>query len=248
MAKPNPDRNIRRTLREGDKGPDVAQLQVGINRIVDHYAFDWRKLVVDGNKQHGGIGQLTLSTAGLALFVSGATFSQIKKVRHGVMDQTIQHILRDPHPRNPAMEKRFNNRKDHIQELRSEHRKAVEAAKEKAQSCLVIFDGKACPRWIAVDLQKIRDLGWGGGLVSGQRTAAYSQSLCYGMCNQPSCPDTCAGTSSNHVCPPSFKCCEPEGAADLSDYITAARLFRQIGSKLHNSLPNDLVHFSASGN
>lgn len=107
---------------------------------------------------------------------------------------------------------------------------------------IVNFDAKTCVEWIAHDLYEAREHGWNGYLVSGYRTPAYSISLCMSMCGAPSCSGTCAGAASNHA-----KSGDGQGAVDLSDYITAERVFHDIGSRLWNNLSRDLVHFSSSG-
>lgn len=107
---------------------------------------------------------------------------------------------------------------------------------------IVSFDGKACVEWIAYWLQKSRDHGWDGYLVSGYRTPEYSQQLCYQICGAPSCPGRCAGTSSNH-CKKGYL----QGAVDVSDYTNFERIQFAIGSPLRNDLPIDPVHFSATG-
>ena len=110
---------------------------------------------------------------------------------------------------------------------------------------MVQFDGKPCAAWIAADLRKIREMGWDGYLLSGYRTPAYSQSLCYSICGAPSCPGRCAGSSSNHS---QYE--RPGGAADLdpAHIGQALALLRSIGSPLHNSIgPSDPNHVSATG-
>lgn len=87
--------------------------------------------------------------------------------------------------------------------------------------------------------------GWKGKLVSGYRTPAYSEHLCFEMCGQPSCPGRCAGRATNHAyaTPQRF-------AIDVSDYVSFGQIVRNcpIQPKIHNALPNDLVHFSPQGN
>lgn len=107
---------------------------------------------------------------------------------------------------------------------------------------IVDFDAKTCVEWIAHDLFEMRKHGWNGYLVSGYRSPEYSISLCQAMCGAPSCPGRCAGASSNHA-----KSGDGGGAVDVSDYITAERVAYEIGSRLHNNLPSDLVHLSSTG-
>ncbi len=117
------------------------------------------------------------------------------------------------------------------------------------------IDGRQVPNWMAPIVLKVRSEGrWHGYIVSGYRTPEYSRQLCYGMCGAPSCPGRCAGTSSNHCCPPSFTGRPYEGAIDVSDYSTFRSELQRLGlwgqytaGKLYNALPIDLVHFSYSG-
>lgn len=96
--------------------------------------------------------------------------------------------------------------------------------------------------WIVPWLYKSWSAGWRGAVISGYRSPAYSQQLCYQICGAPSCPGTCAGTSSNHT-----KTGNLQGAIDVSDYYTFAAVQAKIGSPLFNALPNDRPHFSATG-
>lgn len=119
------------------------------------------------------------------------------------------------------------------------------------------FDGKDVPPWMVglapgpngtrVNwLQKIRDNGWSGVVVSGVRTPQYSEELCLAMCGAPSCPGRCAGRSSNHNC--GDPCKYPGGALDVSDYYRFGAICREIGCPLRNALgPADPVHYSISG-
>lgn len=109
---------------------------------------------------------------------------------------------------------------------------------------LITIDGKQVAAEVGKELLRIRAAGrWHGYVVSGYRTPAYSQQLCYRICGRPSCPGLCAGTSSNHT-----RKGGRNGAADLTDYLTFAYECRRLGSWLENHLPRDLVHFSDSGN
>ncbi len=107
------------------------------------------------------------------------------------------------------------------------------------------FDGVPVAAWMVPHLQWAREHGWKGRLVSGWRDPVYSESLCYRMCGRPSCPGMCAGRASNHAGSQA-----PQGAIDVSDYITFGRLMERcpIEPRIHNALPRDLVHFSHRGN
>jgi hypothetical protein len=103
--------------------------------------------------------------------------------------------------------------------------------------------------WVASAAVPILDWckehGWDGWVVSGYRTPAYSESLCYRMCGRPACPGLCAGRATNHAwaLPNRF-------AVDVSNYWK----FRQVVARcpvrprIWNNLPRDPVHFSPSGN
>lgn len=109
---------------------------------------------------------------------------------------------------------------------------------------LIQIDGKQVAEQVGREVLRIRAGGrWSGYIVSGYRTPAYSQQLCYQICGRPSCPGLCAGTSSNHT-----RKGGRNGAVDLTDYLTFAAECRRLGSWLENHLPRDLVHFSDSGN
>lgn len=108
------------------------------------------------------------------------------------------------------------------------------------------YDGRPVANAAIPYLQWARNNGWRGRLVSGWRSRAYSQHLCYAMCGAPRCPGRCAGMATNHVYsqPDRF-------AMDVSDYGTFGSLMRRcpIRPQLHNFLgARDPVHFSPSGN
>lgn len=106
------------------------------------------------------------------------------------------------------------------------------------------FDGVPVAKTAIPVLKWCRNNGWPGRLVSGYRTPAYSESLCYAMCGHPSCPGRCAGRATNHAyaTPERF-------AIDVSEYVKFREVVGHCPIKphVHNSLPNDLVHFSPSG-
>jgi hypothetical protein len=106
--------------------------------------------------------------------------------------------------------------------------------------------GRQIPNWMIPWLDKSRAAGWDGVVVSGVRTPAQSQGLCYAMCNAPTCPGKCAGVYSNHNMTSGQ--CYPSGALDVSDQYEFEQVQFQIGSPLRNNLPLDTVHFSVSGN
>jgi hypothetical protein len=119
-------------------------------------------------------------------------------------------------------------------------------AEKKAQnpsvSGITMFDGKPVASWIVPWLLKARANGWRGYVMSGYRTPEYSESLCYGICGNPSCPGRCAGRTSGHS-----QKVFPRGCVDCTDYLNLANIFVRIGAPLKNNLPVDRPHFSNSG-
>jgi hypothetical protein len=108
---------------------------------------------------------------------------------------------------------------------------------------LITIDGKQAAKEVGKEVLRIRKAGrWKGYIVSGYRTPAYSESLCYNMCGRPFCSGMCAGRSTNHA-----RKGGRSGAVDLTDYITFRYECQRLGSFLENHLPRDLVHFSDSG-
>lgn len=108
---------------------------------------------------------------------------------------------------------------------------------------LITVDGRQVATAVGLEVRRIREGGrWKGYVVSGYRTPAYSEQLCYRMCGRPSCPGRCAGRNTNHA-----RKGGRNGAVDVTDYITFRLECRRLGSWLENHLPYDLVHFSDSG-
>lgn len=106
------------------------------------------------------------------------------------------------------------------------------------------FDGIPVAKCAIPILEWCRQHGWGGRLVSGYRSPAYSEQLCYRMCGRASCPGRCAGRATNHAyaIPSRF-------SIDVSDYARFGHIVAKcpIAPHIHNALPIDLVHFSPSG-
>jgi hypothetical protein len=131
---------------------------------------------------------------------------------------------------------------------RNRRRRAVAANRFRAflKPGVGTFDGVTVAKTAIPVLRWCREKGgWKGRLVSGYRTPAYSESLCFRMCGRPQCPGKCAGRATNHAyaTPQRF-------AIDVSDYVNFGHIVARcpVQPHIHNSLPNDLVHFSPSGN
>lgn len=107
------------------------------------------------------------------------------------------------------------------------------------------FDGVPVAKCAIPVMRWCRDNGWKGRLVSGYRTPEYSEHLCKVMCGRPTCPGKCAGRNTNHAYkgPDRF-------AIDVSDYYNFGSVVARcpVKPRIHNSLPQDRVHFSPQGN
>lgn len=111
------------------------------------------------------------------------------------------------------------------------------------QAGTVTFDGVKICSWIEPIVKKARASGlWNGKVVSGFRTDEESRQLCIQKCGQPTCPGTCAGTSSNHN-----GCTGGKGAVDVTDAAGFDKAMREQGYPLKNALPKDLGHYSKDG-
>lgn len=102
----------------------------------------------------------------------------------------------------------------------------------------VYMDGKPVVGWIAQILQKAKRAGWHGTVTSGVRTKAEQLQAAknYGLQHYPNGP-----LASNHVE-------GHNGAVDVSDPEGLKRALQKLGiNRLRNDMPEDPVHFSATG-
>jgi hypothetical protein len=108
---------------------------------------------------------------------------------------------------------------------------------------LVWFDGKQISAWIAPILHAARAAGVVFVVISGYRTPAYSESLCYRICGRPSCSGTCAGRNTNHA-----RIEWPGGAVDVLGAWALEQWLQRHPSRLKGyHLPRDRPHFSGTG-
>jgi hypothetical protein len=228
-------------------GPRVKKLQQGIRKILKGHGFDvWAKAVIVDGKP----GAMTFKMARLAGSMQGLSEAQLRHIREGKILRHAEEILIHEKKRSPEMVKRAKKRDPRFDKIRHHILHPPDDPDH-----ISTFEGVAVPAWtVGKDagpngshvnwLQKIRDAGWNGIVVSGARTAEHSEELCFGMCGQPSCPGTCAGRSSNHVVDAGY----PDGALDVSEYTVFAQKAREVGAPLINALgAADPVHFSPSG-
>ena len=162
---------------------------------------------------------------------------QRNRERYEHRDEVVETLVK----KRRALEKSLEDLKEHRKEFREEQAEA-RSQYEKGSTKIVVMDGKSIVEDLAYWLDKARDSGWHGVVVSGYRTPEYSQSLCYNMCGAPACPGKCAGMASNHA-----KTTYPGPAADVTDYYNCETVLARIGAPYWNDLPYDPVHMSRSG-
>jgi hypothetical protein len=216
----------------------IRRLQNTLNHFVDRYPnLGSSKLRVDGER-----GQLTRKRFEEVQYDLGYLHENILLTPN---DDFYHRVGRPNH-----VEPRWGATKEAVkrgQKRRSQRRHAARLNKFQAylKPGVGSFDGVSVARTAIPVLSWCRANGWHGRLVSGYRTPAYSESLCYHMCGRPSCPGRCAGRATNHAyaTPDRF-------AMDVSDYINFGHVVARcpIRPHVHNSLPNDRVHFSPAGN
>ena len=222
------------TLQIGDRGPEVERLQVEINKTLARRRFDWRQIDEDQI-----LGDETRKAARFVGWLMGLTKPRLDKIDDGTITSAVYAFLVGDEPPTDAMTERITARKPMAKKLRFLHRRKARRLKRRGEG---EFDGVPVAAWIVPLLTKSRANGWQGVLVSGYRTPEHSQALCRDICGQPSCPGRCAGTASRHV-----GLIFPAGAIDVTDTDRFAAVQKKIGSPLFNDLPNDPVHFSATG-
>lgn len=233
-------------ITEDSGGPRVKKLQQGIKRTLKGHGFDpWAKgVIVDGKP-----GAMTFKMARHAASMQGLSEAQLRKIGEGVITRHAEEVLIHDKKRSPEMIRRSKKRDPHWDKVRHHVLHPPDDPDH-----ISTFEGVAVAAWMVGKdagpngshvnwLQKIREHGWHGVVVSGARTAEHSEELCFAMCGAPSCPGRCAGRSSNHVVDAGF----PDGAVDVSEYEVFGRICREIGAPLQNDLPIDPVHYSPSG-
>jgi hypothetical protein len=213
---------------------EIIALQKGLNSFTRKYLRGLGPIHVDGV-----LGDSTRGRIRTIKYYLGYTIPKGEDSLSSDPDFNFRQRLY--HPRNPKYS--TPERIARGAARRRKQRRLNRPPKPKDSDGLSMYDGRVVVSWMVPWFQKIRARGrWRGTLVSGYRTPAYSESLCYAMCGRPSCQGRCAGRSTNHA-----KKGYLQGAADMSDYWTFAAEARAVGAPFHNSLPNDRVHFSHTG-
>lgn len=225
---------------------EIEALQRGLNAFVKKYLRGLGPLHIDGDLGHATRGRIRT-----VKWYLGYLPPKGKKGGSEALDSTPDFAFRQRlyHPKSvrystPARIARGARRRV---AQRTRYAKLHRTAKKTHG--VVLYDGIWVAAYFVPHLDWARHIGhngkkWRGRVVSGFRTPAYSESLCYAMCGRPSCPGKCAGRSTNHAWTE-----PPRGAVDLSDYVTFKDIIRYSPHKpkIFNALPNDVVHFSPTG-
>lgn len=226
---------IRQTWPADLKSDQIARVQRQLNDFVRSTGLKgFAPLIVDGKN-----GRHTRDRIRVAKYFLGYVGARDTKVNRRFMRRLA-------HPNwliysTPARTKRGRERRKHHNAIWvREHSNIV--------GHVGSFDGVAVAAYFIPILLWCRAHGWKGRLVSGYRTPAYSEHLCYVMCGAPTCAGRCAGRYTNHAGLDYRK--TPTGAVDVSDYVNFGRIVRScpLTPHIYNALPNDLVHFSPHGN
>lgn len=236
-----------KNINKDSGGPRVKKLQKGVKETLDNRGFDFwaRAVIVDGKP-----GAMTFKMAGHAASMIGLSEAQVKAVRSGKITPHAEAFLTHAKPTTAEMKRTAKHRDDGWDKIRHNILHPPDDPDH-----INLFEGVSVAAWMVGKdagpdgshinwLQKIRDAGWHGIVVSGARTAAHSEELCFQMCGAPTCSGTCAGRGSNHVVDAGY----PDGAVDVSEYTRFGEIARKVGAPLINALgAADPVHFSPSG-
>lgn len=227
-------------------GPRVKKIQKEVKSKLKQRGFDWwsKGIVIDGKP-----GPMTFKMAGHLASMEGLSDAQVKTIRSGRITPHAERILNGDVKRTPALKKREHERATGWKKFRHEH-----LHPPLDQDGIAEWKGMLVPAWTIGEakgpdgkivnwIELIEKHGWHGVVVSGARTAAHSEELCFQICGAPSCSGTCAGRSSNHV----IDSPSDWGALDVSEYTVFGRICREVGAPLQNDLPADPVHYSPSG-
>lgn len=105
------------------KGPDVKALQDGLNRLVDHYQFEWHTIVEDGE-----YGRRSARQAGFVADLIGLEEGIVHNAKRGHLSERTQHLLRNPQDRTKADRAREERRHARFVKLRRDHKEGMPAA------------------------------------------------------------------------------------------------------------------------
>lgn len=213
----------------------VTQLQKDLNRFSDKYLYGVTHLRVDGD-----LGAATKKRIRFTKYYLGMV--QPARLSSAVGPEFLARLA---HPK--SLKVVGAKGLLYGAHRRSKQRRLARASEAQHRNKIGFgtFDGHTVAAWMIPWLEKSRQHGWRGTVVSGVRTPAYSEHLCIAMCGHPTCPGRCAGRSSNHNMLPNQG--KPHGAIDVTFYQDFGRIQHEIGSPLRNALPIDPVHYSVTG-
>ncbi|HYJ22616.1 MAG TPA: hypothetical protein VEW07_11420 [Solirubrobacterales bacterium] len=127
------DKHVHRELTRGKAGPDVKQLQHGI----DHKAATW-KLEQFTVEVDGEYGKETERAAEHLLYAMGVGGMTLRRARKGELSEYAQRLLRGSRPRTTAMKALAKVRKPRVQKWRRGNLR--ERAYKVADSCVGIME------------------------------------------------------------------------------------------------------------
>lgn len=116
VPSPPDNKHVRRGLKPGHSGPDVRQLQHGINRKAEGWKLDHLKVEVDGD-----LGRKTLTSATALLYAVGAYGKTIRRARNNsVLSEYAQRLLRGTRNRDKRMKTLSRARRPVIRKWRKD--------------------------------------------------------------------------------------------------------------------------------
>ena len=208
---------------------EVKELQRELNDFTDKRLMFYPPIIVDGDR-----GEDTNARIVKCKWFIGYTGKEQRSHR---LTPPFRERLARPNLKTLVPEE--------MRKLGEERRAAQhERARAKVPEGVTKFDNRPVAKWLAPYLEFARKNGWTGTLSSGFRTPEESEEECFKLCGAPSCPGTCAGVTSNHGGKT-----KPQGALDVTDFESFGRLMAEcpLDPRIFNDLPNDHVHFSATG-
>lgn len=215
----------------------IKRVQRQLNDFTNHHLKGFAPLIVDGK-----VGRHTRNRVVSSKYYLGYTGTRNAQVKRHLMAQLDHPNWKVRFPKGWV---EIGQRRRHEEIVRwQQHQWDTSHLHGTRQ-----YDGRTVAAYFVPVLNWARYTGhnglkWHGVVVSGYRTPAYSEHLCYVMCGAPTCAGRCAGRNTNHAWTE-----PPRGAIDVSDYQRFGFLMQFCPIKPHifNDLPIDRVHFSPTG-
>jgi hypothetical protein len=105
------------------RGKDIEALQKAVNKVLDHYEFDWRLIQTDG--EYGVRTQRALRLAAWRLGLEDKLVDPIRS-RSGRANELVQKLVRDPSKRTAGQRKLETRRKTKAKKLIKKHHDGVQ--------------------------------------------------------------------------------------------------------------------------